>query len=172
MTSADTGQPRRVLVTGAGGKTGHAVIAAIRASGGQCRAVVHTSRDVAGAEAVVADQCSVDELVAALDGVDAVYAIAPNLSDAEIVMAEALIEACQRHGVERLVFHSVIHPQLVSMPHHRDKLHAEARLLESGLAVTILQPNVYMQNLAAFRAAMQAATLAVPYATDRPFGMV
>ena len=174
---------RRVLVTGAGGKTGRAVIAALRGRGATVRAFLRDearAAEIAGVdrggdpdvEVVVGDQREVDDLAGALDDVDAVYAIAPNVSPHEVAMARAMVIACRSAGVLRLVFHSVVHPQLTAMPHHADKARAEELVIESGLAWTILQPNVYLQNLAGYVDGLRAGRFEVPYATDRPAAMV
>lgn len=187
----------RVLITGAGGKTGRAVIEAVTANGGSVRALVRdldrhadlahadlahadltdTTRDDSSktsgdVEVVRGDQREVDDLVAALDGCAAVYAIAPNVSAHELAMARAIVTACRRTDVARLVFHSVIHPQLSAMPHHTAKSAAEELVIESGLEWTILQPNAYLQNLGGYVAQLHEGTYRVPYATDRGLAMV
>lgn len=169
----------RVLITGAGGKTGRAVIDAVLARGRRIRALVRDPdrhADLVGrgpdVEVVRGDQRDVAELTAALEGCTGVYAIAPNVSPHERAMAAAVIEACDRAGVDRLVFHSVVHPQLSAMPHHADKAAAEARVVESGRDWTILQPNAYLQNLAGYAAGLRAGRYEVPYAADRGLALV
>ncbi len=174
---AGVGRRPRVLVTGAGGKTGRAVIAAVRERGALVRAVVRDGdrhRDLAapGVELAVADQRDPAALTTALDGCDAVCAIAPNVSPDEVAMGSAVVTAATRAGVQRLCFHSVVHPQLSAMPHHADKGRVEEQVVESGLAWTILQPNAYLQNLAGYRDQLRAGHYRVPYATDRPSAMV
>lgn len=175
------GSVQRVLVTGAGGKTGRAVIAALAARGRTSdapavavRAFVRDPDRVDGldVEVAVGDQRRAADLVAALEGVDAVYAIAPNLSVDEVAMGEALLAACHETGTRRLVFHSVIHPQLTAMPHHADKGRVEAAIVGSGLDWTILQPNAYLQNLAGAVDALRAGTYPVPYRPDAALAMV
>jgi NAD(P)H dehydrogenase (quinone) len=165
---------RRVLVTGAGGKTGAAVLAALADTGARTVALVRSAShpsDVAH-ERVVGDQRDVDVLARAMTGVDAMYAIAPNLSPDEVAMTRAALQACGRSGVRRFVLHSVVHPQLRAMPHHADKGRAEELVIESGLDWTILQPNAYLQNLAAYVPGMRAGLLRVPYALDRGHALV
>lgn len=177
----------RVLVTGAGGKTGRAIIDAVTSRGVGVRALVRdldrhadlvdpSVDDSVGpggdVEVVRGDQREVDDLVAALEGCAAVYAIAPNVSPHERAMAHAIVGACQRSGVTRLVFHSVIHPHLSAMPHHADKAVAEGLVIESGLDWTILQPNAYLQNLAGYASRLRDGIYRVPYATGRSLAMV
>jgi NAD(P)H dehydrogenase (quinone) len=164
----------RVLVTGAGGKTGRAVTAALRRHGARPRGLFRdTDRELPRhVEVAVGDQRRVDDLVAALDGVHAVYAIAPNVSPHEVEMGEAIVTACRRAGVRRLAFHSVIHPQLTAMPHHTDKGRVEELLVGSDLDWTILQPNAYLQNVAGSLEDLRAGTYRVPYATDARLAMV
>jgi NAD(P)H dehydrogenase (quinone) len=165
---------RGVLVTGAGGKTGAAVLRALRSRGAHSVALVRSSSHRApDADAtVVGDQRDAEVLVRALAGVDAVYAIAPNLSPDELAMTVAVVGACRRAGVRRLVLHSVIHPQLSAMPHHADKGRAEEVVVESGLDWTILQPNAYLQNLGASVDGMREGRYAPPYAADQGSALV
>jgi NAD(P)H dehydrogenase (quinone) len=165
---------RRVLVTGAGGKTGAAVLGALSRAGARTVALLRTAEHLAPVadERFVGDQRNVDTLARAMRDVDAVYAIAPNLSPDEVVMTRAALEACRRSDVRRFVLHSVVHPQLRAMPHHADKARAEELVVESGLDWTILQPNAYVQNLAAYVPGMRAGLLRVPYALDRGHALV
>jgi uncharacterized protein YbjT (DUF2867 family) len=65
---------------------------------------------------------------------------------AEFEMGRRVITVAQDQGVERIVYHSVLHPQLESMPHHWDKLRVEEIIINSHLRWTILQPAPYVQN--------------------------
>jgi NAD(P)H dehydrogenase (quinone) len=177
--SRDASGPR-VLVTGAGGKTGRAVISALGRRGVAARAFVRSPDRVA--DLVDADHLDVDvatgdqreaaDLAAALDGVTAVYAIAPNVSPDEVAMGRAVVDACRHTGAQRLVLHSVVHPQLTAMPHHADKGRVEELVVGSGLDWTILQPNAYLQNLAGYVDALRGGSYEVPYATDAGLAMV
>jgi len=165
---------RRVLVTGAGGKTGRAVVHALAQRGAEVVALVRDAgrEPPPGARALVADQREADALTAALTGVDAVVAIAPNLAGQDVAMAAALVAACRRAGTDRVVLHSVVHPQLTAMPHHTDKARAEEVVVTSGLAWTVLQPNAYLQNLAGYVAELRAGRYPVPHALDAASAMV
>jgi len=165
---------RRVLVTGAGGKTGRAVAHALAERGAEVVALLRDAQrePPTGSRALVADQRDEDALASALADVDAVVAIAPNLTGQDVAMASALVRACHRTGTERVVLHSVIHPQLTAMPHHTDKARAEEVVVSSGLAWTVLQPNAYLQNLAGYVMDLRAGRYPVPYALDAGSAMV
>jgi uncharacterized protein YbjT (DUF2867 family) len=75
-----------------------------------------------------------------------------------------MVGAARAGGAARFVFHSVLHPQVEAMPHHWAKARVEELLFASGLAVTVLQPAAYMQNLgASWRAIVADGVLRVPY---------
>jgi hypothetical protein len=79
-----------------------------------------------------------------------------------------VLDAAAAAGVARLVFHSVLHPQISAMPHHWQKLRVEEMVVESGLGWTILQPAAYAQNFAV----PADGVLRVAYDVDAPFSLV
>jgi NAD(P)H dehydrogenase (quinone) len=168
-----------ILVTGAGGKTGQAIVQALTAEGATVRAAVRRMEQAAAVEelgaveVVAGDLRSRDHLQAAAQGVDAVYHICPNMRPDELSIAQLVIRACQFHSVRRFLYHSVLHPQTEEMPHHWQKLRVEELLLRSDLDVTVIQPAAYMQNLLAYWPEMVAnGRLCVPYAPTTRIGMV
>jgi uncharacterized protein YbjT (DUF2867 family) len=168
-----------ILITGAAGKTGRAVLRALVARGESVRALVHRSEqmpplEALGAQEVLAgdmrDQATMER---AVYGVRAVYHICPNVSPDEVAIGQAAIAAARMAGVEHFVYHSVLHPQTEAMPHHWQKLRVEEKLFESGLPCTILQPSVYMQNvLAHWQQILAQGIYPVPYAVETRLGMV
>jgi uncharacterized protein YbjT (DUF2867 family) len=124
-------------------------------------------------DAVVGDMRDAVAFRQAAQGTAAIYHICPNVSPDEVTIGEAAITAAQATGVERFVYHSVLHPQTEAMPHHWLKLRVEERLLESGLPFTILQPAAYVQNVLAHweRIATQGI-YPVPYPVETRLGMV
>ena len=141
-----------ILVTGAAGKTGKAVIKALIARGEVVRAFVRSASHDASLRAmgvrdiVVGGMGDPHALSRAMQGADAIYHICPNVSPHEIVFAKALVAAAADAGVPRLIYHSVLHPQIEAMPHHWNKLRVEEMLFACALDITILQPTAYMQN--------------------------
>jgi NAD(P)H dehydrogenase (quinone) len=141
-----------ILVTGAGGKTGKAVLTALVARGAAVRAFVRSNSHHASLKAIGVDDIVIgnmddpDALSEAVRGTAAIYHICPNVSPQELPFAKALVTAATAHGVGRFVYHSVLHPQIEAMPHHWAKLRVEEMLFSAGLDITILQPTAYMQN--------------------------
>jgi uncharacterized protein YbjT (DUF2867 family) len=168
-----------ILVTGAAGKTGRAVIRALTAKGEAVRALVHRPEQIRSVEALGAQQVVVGDmrLRATMDqaaqGVRAVYHICSNVSPDEVAVGQVAMMTARSAGVEHFVYHSVLHPQIEAMPHHWQKLRVEEQLFESGLCYTILQPAAYMQNvLAHWDQIMEQGVYPVPYAVETRLGMV
>ncbi len=168
-----------ILVTGAGGKTGWAVIKRLAAGGQQVRALVRRMEQVellgslGAIDFVVGDMSANDTMDQAFAGVRAVYHICPNMHPNELTIGESAIRAAQAAGVERFVYHSVLHPQIELMAHHWQKMRVEEKLFISGLPFTILQPAAYMQNVQANWARIIGEGIyAVPYGLDTRLSMV
>ncbi|WP_439679440.1 SDR family oxidoreductase [Embleya sp. MST-111070] len=168
-----------IVITGAAGKTGRALTWALAERGVRVRALVRRPEQVAVAvaagasEAVVGDVTAPADLAEALAGCEAIYHIAPNVHPDEPAIGRAVIAAAERAGVDRFVFHSVLRPQLRAMPHHEAKARVEEALFESGLAVTVLQPGPYQQNILDARdAIVRIGDYVVPYRVDAPFAAV
>lgn len=168
-----------ILITGAAGKTGRAVISALAARGQPVRALVHRGEQarlvesVGARESIVGDMRDENRLKQAARGVRAIYHICPNVSPDEIPIGRAVIAAARAARVEQFAFHSVLHPQVEAMPHHWNKLRVEEALFESGLAYTILQPASYMQNvLAGWQTIVERGVYAVPYSVECRMSMV
>lgn len=140
-----------IAVTGAAGKTGRAVTAALSRRGVRVRALVHRAEQAAAgvpgaAESIPVDLSDAVAVRAAVAGVDAVYLMAPNMFPDEVGLARSVLQACIEAGRPRLVYHSVIHPYVPAMPHHMAKADVEAMLAETDLDWTILQPASYFEN--------------------------
>ncbi len=167
-----------ILVTGAAGKTGQAIIRSLSASGFEIRALVHRKDHVApvtmsGADdIIVGDLSDLPVLKEATRGAMAVYHICPNVSPHEVEYGRKIIAASQWAGIGRFVYHSVLHPQIQAMPHHWAKMLVEEMIFESGLPFTILQPAAYMQNLLGYWDTIISGSLQIPYSADTLLGMV
>jgi uncharacterized protein YbjT (DUF2867 family) len=168
-----------ILVSGAAGKTGRAVIRALVARKEQVRALVHRPEQTRPVEEIGARQVVVGDvrvqatMERAVQGVRAIYHICPNVSPDEVAIGQTAIAAARGAGVEHFVYHSVLHPQVEAMPHHWQKMRVEERLFESGLRYTILQPTVYMQNvLAHWSQILEHGVYPVPYPVETRLSIV
>ncbi len=168
-----------ILVTGAGGKTGQAIIAALQQRPEPVRAWVRradqiqTVEALGAAEAIVGDVQSPLLWAQATKDMAAIYHICPNMYPHETTVGAMALQAARHAGISRFVYHSVLHPQTQAMPHHWNKLRVEEWLFESGLNFTILQPAAYMQNvLAGWQRIVETGIYAVPYPAETRLSMV
>ncbi|HSM55242.1 MAG TPA: NmrA family NAD(P)-binding protein [Candidatus Sulfomarinibacteraceae bacterium] len=144
-----------ILVSGAAGKTGRAVVGELLSRGAAVRALVlregqaEEMRQMGVGEVVVGDMRDEAVVTKAVRDVSAVYHIAPNMHPDEVQMGRlALVRVRESGGGDvHFVYHSVLHPQTEEMPHHWRKLQVEALIFRSGLPFTILQPAAYVQNV-------------------------
>jgi len=162
-----------ILVTGAAGKTGKAVVKALAAKGASVRALVHRAEHAEALKALGAADVSIGSfddagaLALAAAGTRAAYHICPNVSRDEVAYAQAVAAAALAQNVARFVYHSVLHPQIEAMPHHWQKMRTEEMLFAAGFDLTILQPTAYMQNiLGAWRGIVADGVFRVPYPVD------
>lgn len=163
----------RALVLGASGKTGQAVTAALVAREVAVRAAIRPGssrgevcRAVGADEVAEVDLATGAGLEAAMAGVDLVYHLAPNVDPREVPMAVAVARAAADAGVRRLAFHSVLHPDDATMPHHRRKHLAEQEVRAILPGATVIRPAAYQDNLVP---AALAGRITAPYSVDAPF---
>ncbi|MFQ5526092.1 MAG: NmrA family NAD(P)-binding protein [Thermoanaerobaculia bacterium] len=171
-----------ILVTGAAGKTGQAVLGRLCAGledRSRVRAFVRNSAQRAAVSALGVDRiCEGDlrdrnALFDAIRGAQSIYHICPNVHPQEVEIGDRLVEVAADAGIEHFVFHSVLHPQTRAMPHHWNKLRVEERLFESALEFTIIQPAPYMQNvLGQWPAIVDDGVYEIPYDASTRFAMV
>ena len=163
----------KVLAIGAAGSAAGMVVPALVQRGVEVRGLVHdpateeVARRAGAAETVVADLTDVDALTAAADGVDGVFGIIPAFAPDEAGIGVNVVEAAAHVGARKVVFSSVYHPSLTALSNHRDKMPAEAALYESDLDFTILQPAIFMAQIAGlWQSARATGTIAQAYSAD------
>jgi uncharacterized protein YbjT (DUF2867 family) len=168
-----------ILVTGAAGKTGRAVIRALVSKGETVRAAVFRpgQLDEMGAsgvhEVVAGDLRDPAFLGRAVEGSRSVYHICPNIHPLELEIGRMLLQAAVAADVQHFAYHSVMHPQTEGMQHHWRKMRVEELMFESGLPFTILQPAAYMQNILASWATVEnEGRFVVPYPADTRISLV
>ncbi|MDX1870670.1 NmrA family NAD(P)-binding protein [Mycolicibacterium sp. 120266] len=167
-----------ILVTSAAGGVGRPLVRGLVANDRKVRAFVKNddqarrSKADGAAEVVIGDLRRPGDLESALAGVGQIYHAAPTQLIDELPVVERLIAAAQSERLTHIVFHSVIHPDIAELPHHRQKLLAEAALRESGLPVTVLRPSHYMQNVLDFWEFFGAGLLPYPTSPESRMGVV
>jgi uncharacterized protein YbjT (DUF2867 family) len=144
-----------ILVTGASGSVGKAVLTEVARSGVPHRAMYRSPQEAAkapaGTETVIADFSDKASLAAALRGVESVYLVCSPIP--ELVQLESnVIEASEAAGVRRIVLNSALGAGDwgKSFPSWHRKV--EVRLKATKLAHCILRPNSFMQNVLTYYA--------------------
>ena len=139
-----------ILVTGASGTVGKAVLAEVAQSGAPHRAMYRSKADAAkasgGTETVIADFADKASLAAALRGIESVYLVCSPVR--ELVELEGnAIDACVAAGVRRVVLNSALgaadFPK--SFPSWHRKV--EDKLKSTKMAYCIIRPNSFSQNV-------------------------
>ena len=149
-----TQQDRPILVTGATGNTGRAIVDALARRGALVRAMVRAEADraklPAGVPAVVADFDDLASIAAALEGAERAYLVTPSSERAE-EQQRRFADLAAKAGVRHLVVLS----QLASdenSPVRFLRYHAavEQHVRDLGIPYTFLRPNLFFQGLLAF----------------------
>jgi len=167
----------KILVTGATGSNGGAVMQNLVALGVNLRALVHHESKAqaikdTGVEVVIADYLQPETLDAAFEGVDKIFLVTPWDPDAA-KMASNAIAAAKRSGNPHIVRLSEASPPPIDVL-RGGVLHAEidAELEASGLPYTLLRPTYYMQNtMAAGQSVSSDGMIYMPF-KDGKLGMI
>jgi NADH dehydrogenase len=139
-----------VAVTGASGRLGELVVAALRRQGRRVRCLVH-ERDVEGADESVrgdlADGSGLDELVAGAEAVVHLAATTHARTEAgyrrvNLDGTRNLLAAAERAGVQRFVHLSSAAISRAGGAYSRSKADAEVAVTASPLETVILRPSV------------------------------
>ncbi len=168
---------KNVLVTGATGQQGGAVVEALRSGaygeyelygmtrdGSSDAAAALAERGVHVVEADMNDRASLD---AAVEGMDYVYLVTTFFEEGPAVEAEQgmrLVDACVDAGVDHLVYSSVAGADRAPLDHFASKHRVEEYVVDSGLEWTFVRPVYFMGNFAWQVDGIEAGTLAMPLA--------
>ncbi|MGH3458622.1 SDR family oxidoreductase [Aeromicrobium sp.] len=162
-----------IAVIGASGNIGSRVVAGLASGGRPVRAITRTP--IAGHDGVevhAADLTNIDDAVAALEGVSAVYLTPPEGGDdptgLELAVCNNVIEAAAKHAVEHVVMHTAVRADRGDTGARvlDNKTTIERALADSGLGYTILRPAWFMQNLWAARDYLQNGVVSLPWPGD------
>jgi uncharacterized protein YbjT (DUF2867 family) len=142
-----------ILISGASGNAGGAVLSSALASGLPVRAMYRNRQNAAtapgGGTVAIAEFGDRESLLGALDGIERVYLVCgpiPQLVELESNM----IDACRATGVRHVVLNSALGAGRFPKSFPSWHTQVEAKLQASGLGYTILRPNGFMQNIAAY----------------------
>ena len=169
----------KVLVTGANGRTGRPIVAALNERGLKVRAFIRDSKQESELKEVGASECAVGDMEdpttikAAVKGCDKIVHIGPPAHPNEVEITKDFILAAIDENIDQFVYYSVMHPLRRDVRHHRLKLDTEQALIESGLPYTILQPMRYMQHLAPiWKTVKEEGVHKMPFNTEVKFNVV
>ena len=168
-----------MLAVGAAGPSAGLVVPELARRGVKVRGLTRDPRQAeavrrrGAAEVAIGDLRDPASLDAALEGVDAVFYLAPAFMSDEAAAGQRLVAAAKRAGVRRVVFSSVIYPILSALVNHAAKAPVEETILTSGLEYTFLQPALFFQNLTgSWPGVVQTGTFAEPWSTETRFARV
>jgi uncharacterized protein YbjT (DUF2867 family) len=144
-----------ILVTGASGSAGGAVLKEVAKNNKPFRAMYRSREDAARVPAdipaVIADFADKPSLRRALEGIDAVYLVCSPVR--ELVELESnMVEACRETGVRHVVLNSALGAGDYSKSFPSWHRKVEEKLKASSLKYTILRPNSFMQNILTYYA--------------------
>ena len=168
-----------ILLTGANGKTGRAVLAALVGLRADVRVFIRDESQWPALEALGAksyalgDMLDPETIALAVAGCNKVIHIGPPMHLEEVSITRHFLEAARQQGVEHFIYYSVMHPLRREVRHRRLKLDAEELVVESGLPYTIVQPIRYMQHLLPiWTRVLEEGVHAMPFNTDVQFNVV
>lgn len=168
----------KILITGAAGKTGRYIISSLIQKGSDVRALIHHPNSINDIKAlgiqdiVVGDLANNDFMDNALNSIDCIYLMISNMNPNEKEICSGIINLSKAKNVQKIIYHSVLHPQTSQMPHHWQKLQVEEMLLKSGLDFVILQPAVYMQNILGYKIEIEKGFYPMPYPPETRLSLV
>lgn len=165
-----------VIVHGATGIQGVAIVRGLLSAGHRVRGIVRTSPAALhpDAEPVHADLLDPESLAAAYAGADAVIVQLPLVfTDLAVRQSEAVLAGLRKAGVERVVFNTgtVLPPAPIGVPFVDARVLLSAELTRGAEAATVVAPaRQYMENLVAPWSAplVRAGQLAYPLPRELP----
>src|SRR5215212_65413 len=172
---ADTG---KILVTGATGNVGSAVLDNLGTTDGNLRTLAHDESSARslkdrGVEAVVGDFLEPETLGPALEGMSTVLLITP-IHPEQVTQASNVINAAKDSGNDPRIVRLSVHQASHEAPSRNSRQHAqiEDELRSSVLPYTLLRPTTFMQNtLATARTVASEGRIYQPF-KDGKLGMI
>jgi uncharacterized protein YbjT (DUF2867 family) len=142
----------KVLITGATGKVGGALLDNLGNDDIELRALIYDgskaeSLEGRGVNVALGDFLEPETLGPALEGVDTVFLLTP-IHPEQVPQATNVIEAAKESGNDPRIVRVSVHQASHEAPTRISRQHAEIedKLVSSGLPYTLLRPQSYMQN--------------------------
>jgi uncharacterized protein YbjT (DUF2867 family) len=172
---ADAG---KILITGATGNVGSAVLDNLGTTDVGLRALAHDESKARslrdrGVEAIVGDFLEPETLSPALEGVGTVLLVTP-IHPEQVTQASNVIKAAKESGNDLRIVRLSVHQAFHQAPARNSRQHAEIEdeLASSGLPYTLLRPTTFMQNtLMAARTVASEGRIYQPFKDGR-LGMI
>ena len=168
-----------ILISGASGAVGVPTIRHLVKRGARVRALTSSGKSATRlkslgvAETVIGDWRNAADLNRAMEGTRSVMHIPPRFTEDEVDIGLRVLAAAKSACIDHFVFSSAYHPQMRKMDHHWAKLLVEEAVIESGLAFTILQPAMFMQNLRVeWPVVKERGVYLRPYSPDRKMALI
>ncbi|CAB4876907.1 unannotated protein [freshwater metagenome] len=168
-----------ILLTGAGGRTGKALLRALVAKDAQVRAFIRNPEQADGlralgaADVAVGNMEDVDSINRAAGGTDVIIHVGPPMHPQEREITKSFVEATKNSGASRFIYYSVMYPILRDVRHHSLKLDATEMIVNSGITYSIIEPCRYMQHLdPIWPAVLETGVHSMPFNTKAQFAVV
>jgi uncharacterized protein YbjT (DUF2867 family) len=174
---------RLILVSGATGQQGGAVVRNLLERGFGVRALTRdpakpAGRELAGLGAEVVsgdleDRASIEHVLQAVHGVFSVQQFFEAGYEGEVRQGVQLADAAKAAGVDHYVYSSVgsAHRE-TGIPHFESKWEVEEHVRAGGVPYTVLRPVYFMQNWEMMREPILGGTLPQPLDPGKPFQMI
>jgi len=173
---------KTILVTGATGHQGGAVLRHLRERGFGVRALTRDPDQPQaraftgpGVEVVRGHMDDPQSLARAVDGVYGVFSVQDSRqgAEAEIRQGINLADAAKRSDVTHFVYSSVgSADQRTGIPHFDSKFRIEEHVRGTGMRFTIVRPAFFMENWLGMRQMIEAGTLSQPLSPTTRLQMI
>src|SRR6202140_4920452 len=143
----------KTLVIGGTGHVGSEVVKELKKRDADVRVLVRQSgvKSLPGVEVVVGDLLDPVSVQQALQGVEKLYLLNAVLPD-ELTQGLIAYDLAKKRKLSNVVYHSVFRVEhFKDVPHFASKLAIESALREFDVPFTIIRPNYFFQNDAAFK---------------------
>ena len=172
---------KTIVVSGATGQQGNAVVHMLLADGWQVKALtrnpagtVAQALTAAGAELAkgdLFDRASLDPILDGVYGVFSAQQFWEHGADGEVKQGKILADAALAAGVEHFVYSSAAGADRDSRTHHFDsKWEIEQYVWDLGINATVLRPSGFMENFyfPGWLDGIRNGTLAIPMPPENP----